>query len=158
MKVAIGADHIGVILKRHLTEWLVRHGHEVRDFGTWTAESADYPDVALPVAAAVATGGFECGILICATGAGMSIAANKVPGIRAAVGTSADQVGLLRAHNAANVLAIAARYSTAESAEVLVETFLRTPFEGGRHARRVDKITAAERRLGHRDAAEPQTG
>lgn len=155
MKIAIGADHAGVGLKRHLAEVLKRLGHEVRDFGTWAEDPADYPDIAVPLAVEVAAGICDYGILICATGIGMTIAANKVPGIRAGVGGSVEHVRLMRAHNAANVLGIGARFTASDGAESLVETFLSTPFEGGRHARRVDKIAAAERMEDWREAARP---
>ena len=123
---------------------LVAAGHQVEDFGTHSAESTDYPDYAAPVAKAVARGSADRGVLVCASGVGMSIAANKIHGVRAALGSSEEVVHFIRAHNDANVLTLGARYNTAESAAGLVRTFLETPFEGGRHQRRVDKISQLE--------------
>lgn len=145
MKIAIGADHAGFLLKERLREKLTRDGHDVTDYGTDSQQSCDYPDFAAEVARDVVSGRSERGILVCFTGAGMSIAANKAPGIRAAPGTSAEQVRLVRGHNDANVLTLGAKFTDAETAEKLVDIFLRTEFEGGRHARRVRKITELER-------------
>jgi ribose 5-phosphate isomerase B len=144
MKIAIGADHAGLELKEHLREKLVRDGHRVVDYGTNRPESADYPDYAIPVARAVAAGRADRGILVCSTGVGMSIAANKVPGVRAAVGTNLDEVQLVRGHNDANVLTFGAKYVKPEDAAAMVDVFLTTGFEGGRHARRIGKIEALE--------------
>ena len=107
-------------------------------------DSTDYPDYAAPVARAVADGSAERGILVCSSGVGMSIAANKIHGVRAALGVSSDEVLFTRAHNDANVLAIGAKYTPPEQAQALVDMFLSTPFEGGRHQRRVDKISQLE--------------
>ena len=144
MKIAIGADHKGFPLKEHLRDKLIREGHAVVDYGAYGVESADYPDYAAPVAREVASGRAERGILICCTGVGMSMAANKVHGIRAALGTCPEEVRLVRGHNDANVLTLGEKYSTAEEADAMVEAFLTTQFEGGRHARRVNKISAIE--------------
>jgi ribose 5-phosphate isomerase B len=144
MRIAIGADHAGFALKEAIRERLQRDGHEVLDLGTYHAESTDYPEYAEAVGQAVASGRAERGVLVCFTGTGMSIAANKVPGVRAAVAQNPDAVRLTRAHNDANVLALGSKYVNAEDAAGLVRLFLETEFEGGRHARRVAKIAAIE--------------
>ena len=144
MKIAMGADHAGFELKNHLGEILRRSGHEVCDFGTNSAESTDYPDYAARVAKAVASGAAERGVLVCGSGVGMSIAANKVQGIRAAVGIQIEQVRLIRGHNDANVLTLGARFTDPETARELLQAFLDAPFEGGRHQRRIAKITRLE--------------
>jgi ribose 5-phosphate isomerase B len=147
MKIAIAADHAGVELKRHLRERLEAAGHQVTDYGANTTESVDYPDYAAPVARAVASGAAERGILICGSGVGMSIAANKFRGVRAALGVSPEEVALTRQHNDANILTLGARFVAPATAEELVRVFLATPFEGGRHARRVEKLAALEQEL-----------
>jgi len=144
MKIAIGADHAGFVLKEKIKEKLVADGHQVEDVGTYGSESVDYPDFARQVAAKVASGEAERGILVCYTGVGMSIAANKVKGVRAALGVNPEEVQLTRRHNNANVLTLGAILTTPEAAAPLVEAFLKTEFEGGRHARRVQKITDLE--------------
>ena len=144
MKIAIGADHAGFELKNQLGDALRLAGHEVCDFGTNSAESTDYPDYAGRVAQAVAGGMAERGVLVCGSGVGMSIAANKVPGVRAALGVSLEEVRLTRAHNDLNVLTLGARFTDPARARELVQAFLATPFEGGRHQRRVAKITQME--------------
>ena len=144
MKIAIGADHAGFELKNQLGDVLRQSGHEVCDFGTNSAESTDYPDYAVRVAKAVASGTVERGLLVCGSGVGMSIAANKVRGVRAAVGVTPEEVRLTRAHNNLNVLTLGARFTDPAKARELVRTFLETPFEGGRHERRVAKITRME--------------
>jgi RpiB/LacA/LacB family sugar-phosphate isomerase len=145
MRIAIAADHAGFALKEALRRRLASEGHELADFGAAGAESVDYPDFAAAVARDVAGGLSERGILICSTGVGMSIAANKLPGIRAALGTVPEEVRLTRAHNDANVLALGARFLDEPQAADLVRIFLSTPFEGGRHSRRIEKIAALER-------------
>lgn len=144
MRIAIGADHAGFIMKERLRRALEIRGHEVDDKGTVSTESCDYPDFAAAVAREVAEGRARFGVLVCGTGVGISIAANKVPGIRAAVGYSAEEVALTRAHNDANILAIGARFFDEAAAEAMLDAFLATPFEGGRHGRRVAKIAAIE--------------
>ena len=144
MIISIGADHAGFLLKDRIAEHLARTGHEVVDRGTASADSCDYPDFAAVVADDVASGRARFGVLVCATGIGMSIAANKVRGIRAAHGSSIDEVRLARAHNDANILALGARFH-GEDPLALVDTFLETTFEGGRHARRIAKIAAIEK-------------
>lgn len=144
MKIAIGADHAGFTLKDKLREELRAAGHEVTDFGTNSAESTDYPDYAAQVARSVASGKAERGILVCASGVGMSIAANKIHGVRAALGVRPDEVALTRAHNDANVLTLGAKFTDPATASSLVDVFLHTSFDGGRHERRVKKIEKLE--------------
>jgi ribose 5-phosphate isomerase B len=147
MKIAIGADHGGFELKNQLRDALIASGHQVRDFGANSAESSDYPDYAGPVARAVADGTSERGILICGSGVGMAIAANKVRGVRAAVGMNPEAVQLTRQHNDANVLTLGERFTDPATAQALVKIFLETPFEAGRHERRVAKISELENEL-----------
>jgi ribose 5-phosphate isomerase B len=145
MKIAIGADHAGYALKDEVRDALRLAGHEVVDVGTHSAESTDYPDYASLVAHDVVNGTADRGILVCSTGVGMSIAANKIDGIRAAIAFHPDEVRLTRAHNDANILTIGARYTSPEAANEMVRIFLETPFEAGRHARRVEKIAQLEK-------------
>lgn len=140
MRIAIGADHAGFILKEHLRARLAEAGHELRDFGAQSAESVDYPDYAALVAGAVAGGSAERGILVCGSGIGMAIAANRVRGVRAAACIDLYSARLCRQHNDANVLALGSRIVAPPLAEALAEVFLTTTFEGGRHARRVAKL------------------
>jgi ribose 5-phosphate isomerase B len=140
MKIAIAADHAGFVLKEKLRQTLTGEGHQVTDFGPAGPESCDYPDYAKPVANEVAAGRAERGILVCSTGIGMAMAANKVAGVRAAPGVSEDEVRLTREHNDANVLTLGARYLDDDQARKLTRIFLETDFAGGRHARRVAKI------------------
>ncbi|MGH9657876.1 MAG: ribose 5-phosphate isomerase B [Bryobacteraceae bacterium] len=144
MRIALGADHAGFVLKQSLRAALERSGHEVLDLGTDSAESTDYPDYAAAVAREVARGASDRGLLVCSTGVGMSIAANKVKGVRAALGTSEEEVRLVREHNDANVLTLGAKYIDEAAAARLVEVFLATEFQGGRHARRLAKIAQLE--------------
>ena len=140
MRLAAASDHAGFPLKNHLVAWLRAHGHEVADLGTHSAESTDYPDFAHEVARRIASGEFERGLLVCGTGIGMSIAANRHAGVRAARCLTEYDARMARAHNDANVLALGERVTGAGLAEAVLETFLATAFEGGRHARRVQKI------------------
>ena len=142
--IAIGADHAGVFMKNDLKKFIEDMGYEVKDFGTFTDESCDYPVYAKAVSEAVAKGDFEKGILVCGTGIGMSMAANKVKGIRAAVCTDPKSTEFTRRHNDANVLCLGARIIDEETAENLVRIFLTTEFEGGRHERRVQEIADIE--------------
>jgi ribose 5-phosphate isomerase B len=144
VKIALGADHAGFRLKEHLRQSLVQHGYEVEDFGTDTEESTDYPDYAAAVARSVAEGHAERGVLLCGTGVGMAIAANKIDGVRAVNCSDTEFCQLARRHNDANVLALPARFIAPEFADELVQVFLHTPFEGGRHQRRLDKIRELE--------------
>jgi ribose 5-phosphate isomerase B len=144
MKIAVGADHAGYALKERLLGKLRDDGHEVVDYGTHSTESTDYPDFAAAVGRAVVAGDAEAGLLVCSSGVGMSIAANKIHGIRAALGVNADEVSYTRRHNDANILALGANYTDEVTARALVDTFLTTQFEGGRHARRIEKIRKLE--------------
>jgi ribose 5-phosphate isomerase B len=145
MKIAIGADHAGFFLKEELRAALTAAGHEVTDYGTHSADSTDYPEYGHAVARAVAAGAAERGVLVCSTGVGISIAANRVAGVRAALAYNADEVRLTREHNNANVIAFGARYFNAAEAGRLLDIFLKTEFLGGRHARRVGKIETTPR-------------
>jgi len=145
MKIALGADHAGFELKEKIKRYLVEKGMIVEDHGTNSAQSVDYPDYAFFVAEQVAIGKAEYGILVCGSGIGMSIAANKVHGIRAAHVTSDIEAQLSREHNDANVLAIGGRVLDENTAQKIVDRWLSTEFAGGRHQQRVDKIMAIER-------------
>lgn len=144
MKIAVACDHGGLTLKKVLISYLNERGDEVVDFGTDTPESCDYPDFALPAAEAVASGACDKGILICSTGIGISIAANKVRGIRCAHCHDTYSAKYTRLHNDANMLAFGQKVIGEGLMLEIVETFLSTAFEGGRHQRRVDKISAIE--------------
>ena len=144
MKISIGADHAGFLLKERLRQKLIADGHQVADRGTDSEQSCDYPDFAAAVARDVAAGLSECGVLVCGSGVGMSIAANKISGVRAALGTSEEQVRLTRAHNDANVLALGSRTVEAPEAERMVDAFIQAEFLGGRHLRRVALIAGLE--------------
>ncbi|MFH1003753.1 MAG: ribose 5-phosphate isomerase B [Chloroflexota bacterium] len=143
MRVAFGCDHRGLEYKRLVMRLVGEQGQQCQDFGCHTAASVDYPDIARAVAGAVAGGDFEFGVLVCSTGIGMSIAANKVKGVRAALCHDAFTAGRARQHNDANILCLGTREAPAAVAE-MVHAFLTTPFEGGRHQRRLDKIKALE--------------
>ena len=144
MKIAIGSDHRGFRVKERLVPQLVQAGHEVTDLGTDSAASADYPDFAFLVAKAVGDGTADRGILICGTGIGMCIAANKVRGARAAPCHDSITAELSRRHNDSNILCLSADLLGEELIERMIRIWLETPFEGGRHARRVDKIMKYE--------------
>jgi len=143
MRIAIGCDHRGLKLKQFVIKLIAEAEHSYKDFGCCTTDSVDYPDVAKNVAEAVTTGYFECGILICDTGIGMSIAANKVKGIRAALCHDAFSAQRARQHNNANILCLGAEEEQGLISEI-VEAFLTHEFEGGRHLRRLNKITDME--------------
>lgn len=145
MRLALGADHAGVALKAAVTRWLDGQQVEYRDFGTFDEQSVDYPDIAAAVAAAVSGGAADRGLLICGSGVGMAIAANKIDGVRAACVVDPDTARLCREHNDANVLTLGARVTPFDRAIEIITTFLATPFAGGRHERRVQKIAALER-------------
>ncbi len=140
MKIAVGSDHAGVELKKTVIAWLLRHGHESNDMGPYNEESVDYPDYARKVALAVAEGLYDQGILLCGTGIGVSISANKVKGIRAALCCNPDFATLARQHNNANIICLSARFSDKEAIEKSLDNWFSTDFEGGRHERRVNKI------------------
>ena len=139
-KIAIGADHAGFEYKERLKKWLEKNGYSVTDFGTHSTASADYPDFAHPVAIVVEKKEFDLGILVCGSGNGVAITANKHQGIRAALCWSEELAALARQHNDANVLCLPARYVDIALAEKILDRFLHSSFEGGRHDRRVDKI------------------
>jgi ribose 5-phosphate isomerase B len=141
MRVALGADHAGVALKDAIRSLLESRGIEVRDLGTTDQISVDYPDFAASVGRAVATGIADCGILVCGTGLGMAIAANKIDGVRATPVVDLDGARLAREHNDANVLALGARVIGPEVALDALRAFVSTDFAGGRHERRVRKLT-----------------
>jgi ribose 5-phosphate isomerase B len=145
MKVAVGNDHRGVVVKQRVVGLLTELGHEVRDFGATGPTSVDYPDFAIPVAEAVSGGAADRGILICATGHGMCIAANKVPGARAANCRDVVDAELSRRHNGSNIMCLGADLLGEEQIERMVRTWLVTEFEGGRHTRRTDKVAAYEK-------------
>ena len=147
MRIAIGSDHAGFDQKQRLGTYLAEKGHQVEDHGTSNAQdSVDYPDFAISVARAVATGEADLGVLVCGTGIGMSIAANKVHGVRAANVTTPEFAKLAREHNDANVVTVSARFVPVQVNEEILDAFLGTGFGGDRHAKRVAKITAAEKR------------
>ena len=142
--IALGSDHGGLALKRHVMEYLDARGLEYQDFGCYTAESCDYPDFGRAAAEAVASGACDRGIVICTTGIGISIAANKVKGIRAAVCSEPATARLSRQHNNTNILAFGARIVGMELAKDIVKAWLDAEFEGGRHQTRVDMIMEIE--------------
>jgi ribose 5-phosphate isomerase B len=144
MRIALGADHAGYHLKQHLIDYLTAQGYEVVDFGTGSPRSVDYPEFAAAVALAVARGECDRGIAICGTGIGVSMSANRVPGIRAALCTNVYMARMAKAHSAAHVLCLGERVVGLGLAEDIVDAFLETAFEGGRHARRVGKLHALE--------------
>ncbi len=144
MKIALGTDHAGYELKERIKQYLLEKGHEVQDFGTYSAEACDYPDFIYPAALAVATGECERAIVMGGSGNGETIVANKVRGVRCAVCWNEELARLSRAHNDANVISIGARMISVELALKMVDLWLTTPFDGGRHARRVQKIAALD--------------
>ncbi len=145
MRVAVGCDHAGFNLKQSLAGLLSELGHEHEDFGCFDTSSVDYPDIALAVAEAVSERSFDCGLLVCSTGIGMSIVANKVKGVRAAVCHDTFSARRAREHNDANVLCLGEWVVGQGLARDIVATYLGAEFAGGRHARRIEKITALER-------------
>ena len=144
MRIALGSDHRGFNVKQKVADLLRRFQHEVVDVGTYGQESVDYPDVAAVVGAKVSRGEVDRGILICGTGIGMSISANKVAGVRAALCRTEFEARMARAHNDANVLCLGQRVTGAGLARAVLEAFLAQSFEGGRHQSRVDKIRSQE--------------
>ena len=143
MRIAIGSDHRGLDLKHYIIKLITEAGHNYEDFGSYTTDSVDYPDIAQKVAEAVASGDFEQGILICDTGIGMCIAANKVKGIRAALCHNSFTARRARQHNDAHICCLAAEEGKAR-VPAIIETFLATEFEGGRHQDRLNKIKEIE--------------
>jgi len=144
VSIIIGSDHAGFALKEHIKHFLNNTYSEVIDIGTGSDESVDYPDFAVQVAEKVASGKFERGILVCGSGVGMAIVANKVPGVRAVLCLDTDTAKMSRMHNNTNVLALAGRRTDVETAQMIVTTWLETEFDGGRHKRRLDKIKNIE--------------
>ena len=144
MRITIGADHAGVALKDQLKQWLIERGDTVDDAGTHSTESVDYPDFAAAVSHRVVDGRADRGVLVCGTGLGMAIAANKVVGIRAVPIVDEASARLAREHNNANVIALGARLTAFEEACELLRIFLVTEYQGGRHQRRIDKISALD--------------
>lgn len=140
-KIAIGGDHAGYYYKEKLAKWLEEIGYEVKDYGPYSADSADYPDFVHPVATSIENGENDFGVLICGSGQGVTITANKHQKIRAALCWDTDLAKVTREHNNSNVVCLAARWTGYELAQSIVQTFLTTEFEGGRHQRRVDKIS-----------------
>lgn len=145
MKIAIGSDHRGFALKAHLVKMLGDAGHEIMDVGCGDAEACDYPDYGIAVGEAVASGAADRGIAVCGSGIGMSIAANKVRGIRAALCRTVDDARMTRRHNDSNVLALSERALDDPALGEIVKVWLETPFDGGRHQRRVDTIREYEK-------------
>ena len=144
MKIAIGCDHSAVELKKEIIKYLEELGHSVTDFGTHTSESVDYPIYGKKVAVEVANGNFDGGVLICGTGIGISLAANKVNGIRAAVCSDPYSAKLSKLHNNSNIIAFGARVVGIDLAKMIVKEWIDAEFEGGRHAKRVGLITKIE--------------
>ncbi|HCW04003.1 MAG TPA: ribose 5-phosphate isomerase B [Clostridium sp.] len=146
MKIAIASDHGGLRLKAHIIDYLNSKGIEFKDFGSFDESSCDYPDYAQPVAEAVAAKEYDFGILICGTGIGIGIAANKVPGIRAALCHDTFSAHACREHNNANILTMGERIVGPGLALDIVDTFLKAEFQSGRHATRIDKISEIEKK------------
>ena len=145
-KVAIGCDHGGIVLKDAVVSVLTDLGAEIVDFGTMTDQSVDYPEFGLKVAEAVAEGKCDCGVVMCGTGIGISISANKVPGVRCALVTNEFMATATKNHNNSNVLALGGRVTTPEDAKALVKAWYTAEYEGGRHQRRLDMITDIEKK------------
>jgi ribose 5-phosphate isomerase B len=156
MRIALGADHAGFQLKQEIRRELDARGIRYTDFGTDSPESVDYPDFAEKVGQAVASGEFDRGILFCGSGIGMAIAANKIAGVRAAAVFDAEAARLAREHNDANVLSLGGRVTPADKAQQIIDAFLDTPFAGGRHQRRVDKIGEIEQNNHARNGREDE--
>ncbi|MCC6346407.1 MAG: ribose 5-phosphate isomerase B [Nitrospirales bacterium] len=144
MRIALGSDHAGLEMKKEVLSLLQEMGHEQADYGTDTPQSVDYPDFGEKVSHAVASGEADRGILICGTGIGMSIVANKIPGVRAALCNELFSARMSRLHNDANVLVLGGRIIGKDLAKEIVRTWMTTPFEGGRHCNRLKKITLIE--------------
>ncbi|MDZ4166691.1 MAG: ribose 5-phosphate isomerase B [Coriobacteriia bacterium] len=146
MRIHLGADHAGFDLKEHVRSALIALGHEVTDVGTSGPDSVDYPDYAAEVGSAVARGDADFGVLVCGTGLGMAIAANKIAGVRAVQVSDPEMARMARLHNNANVITLPGRHLTPDEAGRVLEAFLGTEFEGGRHQGRIEKISALEER------------
>jgi ribose 5-phosphate isomerase B len=146
MKIAIGADHAGFALKQHLVATLTRLGHHVDDLGTHSADPVDYPDICARVGLAVVERRADRGVIVGGSGQGEQMAANKIPGVRAALCNDLYTARMSRAHNDANVLAIGGRIVAAGLADEIISVWMTTPFEGGRHQRRIDQIAEIEKK------------
>ncbi len=146
MKIALGSDHGGYKLKNEIISYLKDNGYEIKDFGTYSTESCDYPDFAEKVAEAVVAKEFDFGILVCGTGIGISISANKIPGVRAALCSDTFSAHATREHNDANILALGERVVGPGLAIDIVKTFLTSEFQGERHQKRIDKISLIEKK------------
>lgn len=142
MRIALGSDHAGYEMKQKLAAHLAAQGHEVVDLGTRSMDSVDYPDFGFAVGRAVASGRAERGVVVCGTGIGISIAANRIAGVRAGVPSDLFETRLMREHNDANVIGFGARVVALPRAQAMLDLFLATPFAGGRHQRRVEKLDA----------------
>lgn len=153
MRIAVGNDHRGYAHKTAVAEALAADGHEIVDFGSHGTGSADYPDFALAVGRAVAAGEADLGVLVCGSGIGVSIAANKVPGVRAALCCNLEMAATTRRHNDSNVICFSGDHTAAADAVAMARAWLAAEFEGGRHARRVEKIVAIENDPARRDRA-----
>jgi ribose 5-phosphate isomerase B len=140
MKIAISSDHAGVAYKKALVDFISQLGHQVQDLGPYSEDSVDYPDFAHALASKVLSKEADLGVILCGTGNGVAMAANKHQGIRAGLCWNSEIAALVRQHNDANILALPARFTTIEQAKEIVKAYLETPFEGGRHQRRVEKI------------------
>lgn len=151
MKIALGSDHAGFPLKKEIMEHLKSKNIEFKDFGTFSEDSCDYPDFAEKVGEQVVSKNYEFGILVCGTGIGISISANKIPGIRAALCSDTFSAHASREHNNANILALGQRVIGPGLANDIVDTFLNSEFEGGRHQKRIDKITEIENKWRNKD-------
>lgn len=147
MKLAIGSDHAGFEQKQELLDYLKDKGYEVKDFGTYSTESVDYPDYVHPLAEEISKGAYEFGILLCGSANGVAMAANKHRGVRAAICWTEEITELARQHNNANVLCLPSRFITMDDAQKFTDVFLTTSFEGGRHERRVNKIAFEPREV-----------
>jgi len=141
MRIAIGSDHAGFEFKEGLKKWLKENGYESKDFGTYSSDSSDYADFAHPVASAVEKKDFDLGLLICGSANGVAITANKHQGIRAAICWDEELASLARRHNDANIVCLPARFISYDMAEKILDKFLHTSFEAGRHTQRVSKIS-----------------
>ena len=144
MKIALGSDHAGLDLKNHIIEHLKSNGHEIVDYGTYTKDSCDYPDYAYPTALALSNGEVDCAIVVCFTGIGVSIVANKVKGVRCSLVTSVEDAVLTKEHNDSNCLALGAKNVSFELAIDIVDAWMSATFAGGRHQNRVNKIRVVE--------------
>ncbi|PQL95998.1 ribose 5-phosphate isomerase B [Apibacter adventoris] len=141
MKIALAADHAGFEYKNYIFKYLSEKGHQIHDFGTYSSESCDYPDYIHPLSIAVENKEFDFGIIFCGSGEGVSITANKHAGIRCALCWQTDIARLTRQHNNSNIVAIPARFIAKELAQEIIDTFLSTEFDGGRHQTRINKIS-----------------